>query len=172
MVLTLGLIFALIFLLIILSWIWPPDSPWAPWWRTNKKTADAICKLANIKREDVVYDLGCGDGEVLIAAADKFGIKGVGIEIDILRFFIASIRVGQHGLSDYLNIRRANFFKQDISPASVVIVYLVPATLKKLLPKFKKDLKRGTRIISYRYDIEGLKAKKVDLLNDLRLYVI
>ncbi len=171
MVLTLLLFFAVIFLLVILSWVWPPDSPWAPWWRTNKKTAMAICKLADIKKNDLVYDLGCGDAEVLITAAKEFGARGVGLEIDPLRFLIARSRVGLEGISDRVKIKRTNFFKKDISKASVVIVYLVPATLKKLLPKFRK-LKKGTRIVSFRYDIEGLKVKKMDKKNNLRLYVI
>ena len=171
MALTLILIPVLVFLLIILSWIWPPDSPWAPWWKTNKKTAAAICNLANLQNGDIVYDLGCGDAEVLITAAQKFDIAGVGIEIDPLRFLIASFRITSRNLSSKIKIKRANFFKEDISNASVVIVYLVPATLKKLLPKFRK-LKKGTRIVSFRYDIEGLKIKKMDKKNNLRLYVI
>ncbi len=160
---------ALIFLLIILSWVWPPDSPWAPWWRTNKKVATAICKLAEIKKDDVIYDLGCGDAEVLMTAARKFDIAGVGMEIDPLRFLIANLRVMFAGQSGKVKIKRANFFNQDISKASVVIVYLVPATLKKLLPKFKKELKIGTRIVSYRYEM-NLPFFKEDKKNNLYLY--
>lgn len=171
MALTILLIPVLIFLLIILSWVWPPDSPWAPWWRTNKKTARAICKLVGAKTGDIIYDLGCGDAEVLITAAKKFDVKGIGIEIDPLRFLIAKFRVKSAGVSSKVKIKRANFFKEDISSASVVIVYLVPATLKKLMPKFKK-LKKGTRIVSYRYDIEGLKIKEKDKRSSLRLYII
>ena len=171
MVLTVLLFILLTFLLVILSWVWPPDSPWAPWWRTNRKTARAICKLGGIKKEDILYDLGCGDAEVLITAAEKFGTRGVGIEIDPVRFIVAKFRIESANLSNKIKIKRTNFFKANISPASVVIVYLVPATLAKLLPKFKK-LKKGTRIISYRYDIQGLKVKKQDKENDLRLYSI
>lgn len=169
MALTLILIPVLVFLLIILSWVWPPDSPWAPWWRTNRKTALSICKLASLKKGDVVYDLGCGDAEVLITAAQRFGCRGVGIEIDPLRFLIAKLRVRLGGSYDKVKIRRANFFKEDFSKATVVIVYLVPATLKKLLPKFKK-LKKGARIVSYRYEIEGLKIESTDEKNNLYLY--
>lgn len=171
MVLIILLFILLIFLLIILSWVWPPDSPWAPWWRTDKKTALAICRLAGIKKEDILYDLGCGDAQVLITAAQKFGTSGVGIEIDPLRFLIAKFRVGKLSLEGKIKIKRANFFKEDISEATVVIVYLVPATLSKLLPKFKK-LKKGTRIVSYRYEIQGLKVQKQDEGNNLKLYVI
>lgn len=163
------LIFAILFLLFILSWVWPPDSPWAPWWRTNKKTALAICKLAAVKDGDIVYDLGCGDGEVLITTAEKFDIKGVGIEIDPLRFIFASLRVKFGKVSNKVKIKRANFWGEDISEASIIIVYLVPATLKKLLDKFKK-LKKGTKIVSYRYEIPQMKPVKKDNVNKLYLY--
>lgn len=170
MLLSVLILVAILFLLILLSFVWPPDSPWAPWWRTNAKTAKAICKLADIGGDDVIYDLGCGDGEVLIQSA-KLGARGVGLEIDPLRVFIAKIRVYKNNLNKKIFIKRKNFFKEDISEASVVIVYLIPATLKKLLPKFKKELKRGTRIVSFRYEI-NLPLRKVDSKNDIRLYVI
>jgi predicted RNA methylase len=157
-------------LLLLLSAVWPPDSPWAPWWRTDKKTAIAICKLANIKKEDVVYDLGCGDAEVLIQSA-IVGATGVGIEIDPLRFLIARLRILKNGLHKKINVRRNNFFNEDISKASVVIVYLVPVTLEKLIPKFKKELKKGTRIVSFRYKMSAA-LKKEDKENKLYLYII
>ena len=143
-----------LFLLVFLSMIWPPDSPWAPWWRTNKKIAKAICKLAKISAKDVVFDLGCGDGEVLIQSA-KLGASGIGIEIDPTRAIVARLRIAKNNLQDKILIKRENFFKEDISKASVVIVYLVPSALKKLLPKFKKELKRGTRIVSFIYEIHN-----------------
>jgi ribosomal protein L11 methylase PrmA len=150
--------------------VWPPDSPWAPWWRTNKKTARAICKLANITSKDVVYDLGCGDAEVLIQSA-ILGASGVGIEIDLLRVLIAKLRVSRNNLQNKIIIKRNNFFKEDISSASVIIVYLVPVTLNKLLPKFKKELKKGTRIVSFRYEMK-MPLKKENRKNKLYLYTI
>lgn len=170
MLINIFIIFAVFFLLLILSMIWPPDSPWAPWWRTNKKTAKAICKIGNIKKNDFIYDLGCGDAEVLIQAAN-FGAKGIGIEIDLLRVIIARLRLRKNGLSQKVVIKRKNFFNEDISRATVVIVYLVPQTLNKLLPKFKKELKKGTKIISFRYGI-NLPLKKEDKENRLYLYTI
>jgi ribosomal protein L11 methylase PrmA len=162
---------AIIFLLLMLSAVWPPDSPWAPWWRTSKKTARAICKLAKIKKGDLVYDLGCGDGTALITAAEEFGAKGVGIEIDPLRYWISKIRFQKNGLSKDLRVLKDNFFNQSIKNADVIIVYLIPKTLEKLLPKFKKELKRGTRIVSFIYEI-NLPLKEQDKKNKLRLYVI
>jgi len=161
----------ILFLLVLLSMVWPPDSPWAPWWRTSHKTARAICKLAKIKDEDLIYDLGSGDGTALITAAKEFGASGVGIEIDPLRYWISRIRIKNANLSDKVKVIRKNFFKQDIKDADVVFVYLVPKTLERLLPKFKKELKKGTRVVSFVYEM-NLPLKKYDKKNRLRLYII
>lgn len=160
----------ILFLLLILSMVWPPDSPWAPWWRTSGKTARAICKLAKIKKDDLIYDLGSGDGTALITAAKEFGAKGIGIEIDPLRYWISKVRIQRNGLSKKIQVLRKNFFKQNIRDADVVFVYLVPKTLEKLLPKFKEELKSGTRIVSFVYEI-NLPLKKYDEKNRLRLYI-
>jgi len=165
------LIFTIILLLLILSMVWPPDSPWAPWWRTNRKVARAMCKLAGVGKKDIVYDLGSGDGTSLIVAAKEFSAKGIGIEIDPLRYFISSMLLHSNRLSDKVRIIRKNFYDVNISKASVVFVYLVPRVLNKLMPKFKKELKKGTRVVSYRYEID-LPLKKYDKENDIRLYMV
>lgn len=166
------IILALVLILfVILSWVWPPDSPWAPWWRTNKKTARAICKLAEISEKDIVYDLGCGDGTLIIAVSKEYEAKAIGIEIDPMRFLIAKIRVLLNGLNTKINVKRKNFFDEDLSSATVIVVYLVPKALGLLLPKFKKELKKGTRIVSYRYEI-NLPIVKKDQKNKLFLYEI
>lgn len=159
------------FLLLMLSAVWPPDSPWAPWWRTSKKTARAICQLAKIKKDDLIYDLGSGDGTALMIAAKEFGAKGVGIEIDPLRYWISKILLRKNSVSDKVKIFKNNFFDKNLKEADVIFVYLIPKTLEKLLPKFKKELKKGTRIVSYVYEI-NLPLKKYDEENRIRLYVI
>lgn len=155
------LLFAIIiFLFILLSWVWPPDSPWAPWWRTNSKTARKMCRLAKINKNDVIYDLGSGDATALLVANREFGAKGVGIEIDPLRVFISKIRIKINNSEKDITIIRRNFFDVDISKATVIFVYLVPKTLNKLKQKFLKELKPGTRIISFRYEMDlPLKAR-------------
>ena len=161
------LLLIIFFLFLLLSMFWPPDSPWAPWWRTNKKTARAMCGLAKIGKKDVVYDLGSGDGTTLITASKEFGASGVGIEIDPLRFFVSSMLLRSSILSDRVKILRKNFYDVDLHKANVVYVYLVPRVLKKLLPKFKKELRKGTRVVSYVYEID-LPLKKFDKENNLR----
>lgn len=169
--LNLVLFVIILFLLIILSWVWPPDSPWAPWWRTSKEKARAVCRLAKINKNDIVYELGCGEGNTLIVAATEFGAQGVGIEIDPLRAFLSTLILYRNKVNDRVVIKRKNFFVEDISRATVIFVYLVPKTLNRLVPKFKKELKKGTRIVSYRYEVP-LPLKRFDKKNNLRLYII
>src|ERR1700722_9917677 len=122
----------IIILLFLLSMLWPPDSPWSPWWRTTDRLARLECKLAKVKKGDVIYDLGCGDGTALIIAAKEFGATGVGIEIDLLRVWVSRIKIAFNGLSNKLEIRRKSFWDQNISEATVIFMYLIPKTLIKL----------------------------------------
>lgn len=162
----------IVLLLILLSWIWPPDSPWSPWWRTKKDVATAVCKLAKVSKNDIVYELGCGEGTFLVTAVKEFGAKrGVGIEIDPMRAFISTLMIHIIRVNNKITIKRKNFFDEDLSKATVVYVYLVPKALKRLLPKFKKELKKGTSIVSFRYEID-LPLIKEDKKHKLRLYKI
>lgn len=171
MMLGVFLLLIIIFLLLILSMVWPPNSPWAPWWRTNRKTAREICELAGISKDDIVHDLGCGDGTFIITAAKEFGSRAIGIEIEPSRFLISKIRIIFNRLSSKVTVKRENFFKTDLSSATVVVVYLIPKTLEKLVPKFKKELKKGTRVVSLKYEI-NLSVEKKDKQNKLFLYKI
>lgn len=149
----LGLIISLLWLL---SCLWPPDSPWSPWWKTLKSTAKAAAKLGKIEESDIVYELGSGDGEFLLYLAKALHIKkGIGVEIDPFRYILANVRKRILNVpKTELHFVRKNFFDVNLSEATVVYVYLVPAALNRLLPKFKKELKQGTRIISYRYEMD------------------
>jgi predicted RNA methylase len=133
--------------------IWPPDSPWSPWWRTSGKIARIMCKLAKINNKDIIYDLGSGDGEALRAAA-RLGARGVGVEIDPLRVLVSKVWIKLSGNSENIEIRRSNFFDVDLSDATVIFAYLVPKTLARLKPKFLKELKPGTRIVTFVYKID------------------
>lgn len=161
----------IIFLLILLSWVWPPDSPWAPWWRTNKKVARAMCRLAKVNKRDIIYDLGCGDGTALSVAAKEFGAWGVGIEIDPLRYLFSQIRFRINGLDEKVKIIKKNFHDVDISSASIIFVYLVPKALERLRSKFLRELKPGTLLVSFRYET-NLPLVSYDKINDIYLYKI
>lgn len=152
--------------------VWPPDSPWSPWWRTKDDEIRKALKLAKVTKKDIVFDLGCGHGRVLIIAAREFGARGVGIEIDPLRFFISRLLVRYFDVSDQVKIIRGNFFEQDLSAATVVFLYLVPKALERLRPKLMRELKPGTRIITVKYEISFLKKVAEDKKNKLFLYKV
>lgn len=160
------------FLLIALSMIWPPDSPWAPWWRTSRRIARSMCRLSDVGEKDTVYDLGSGDGSALLVATEEFGAKGVGIEIDPSRVFVSKIRQIFQGKSKRITFINKNFFDVNISDATVIFVYLVPKALLKLKFKFAQELKPGTRIVSYRYQIPYLTLVKKDKLHKLFYYKV
>lgn len=142
-----------LFLLLLLSAVWPPDSPWGPKWRTKKKVAERICKLAGVTDKDIVYELGSGDGEFTLTAAE-YGVKhAIGLEIDPLRYLIASMRRLKSPYKKKVTFYRKNFKNVNMSDATIVYMYLVPQGIKRILPKFQKELKRGTVLISYRYEI-------------------
>lgn len=161
----------IVVLVIVLSWVWPPDSPWAPWWSIKDREIRKALKLAKVTKDDIIYDLGSGTGRLLIVGAKEFGARGVGIEIDPLRVIYSDLMIRINRVNDKVTIRRKSFFEEDISAATVVFAYLVPKTLNLLVPKFKKELKPETRIISYRYKMD-LPIVKESKDSKLRLYKI
>lgn len=156
-------------LLLLLSAVWPPDSPWSPWWKTYKKAGLAIIKLAQITKNDTVFELGSGDGEFLLLCAKVTGATCTGIEIDPLRHIIARTRLEFGKKGRHLTFKKKSFYEEDLQAATVVYVYLIPRVLKKILPKLKKELKKGTRIVSYRYTMD-LPLVKEDKEHKLYLY--
>lgn len=161
----------LVLLLLLLSMIWPPDSPWSPWWRTNQKRSRLICKMAGVKKGDVVYDLGSGDGMLLLTAAKEFGAMAKGVEIDLFRVWYSKIAALLMGQSGRVKIVRKNFFDVDVRDASVVFMYLVPKALAKLKPKLIEELKPGTRVVTFVYKID-LPIVREDLKNEIYLYEV
>lgn len=161
-------ILAIIILLILLTFVWPPDSPWSPWWRTDKSTARAACRLARVSKKDVVYELGSGDGEFVLTAGMEFGAKATGIEIDATRYWISQIKK-QISKNKNATFIRDDFKKIKLSDASVVYFYLVPKVIERILPKLKRELTPGTRIVSYKYKVSlPLSEKK----GQLYLYIM
>lgn len=163
------LVLVIVFLLLLLSMVWPPDSPWSPWWRTKDHEIRKSLKLANVTKKDIVYDLGSGDGRVLIIAAKEFGAHGVGVEIDPLRAFVSRLLVRWFGVSDRVRIVRSNFFNENLSKATVIFLYLVPKTLARLKVKLLSELPKGARIVTIQYEID-LPRVAQDSKNKIFLY--
>lgn len=162
----------IIALLLLLSGVWPPDSPWSPWWKTYKKAGRAAIRLGKITKKDKVYELGSGDGEFLLLVGKEVGARCIGIEIDPLRDLIAKIRVKIDKVGDRVTFKKKSFYDENLTSATVVYMYLIPRVLKKLTPKLKKELKKGTRVISYKYQIKDLRLVSEDKKQKLFLYKI
>ncbi|MFA6553333.1 MAG: class I SAM-dependent methyltransferase [Patescibacteria group bacterium] len=135
----------------------------APWVPVFKRDIPRIIKLAGIKPDDIVYDLGCGDGRVLVALANSTPAKRlVGFEISVLPYLWTKGRIIFRGLSRRVDVVFKDFLKRDLSQASVIFCFLTPMAMKKLAPKFKAELRPGSRIISYSFSIPGFTPDAVD----------
>jgi len=146
------LLIAIVFLLLLISMVWPPDSPWAPFWTTKPEIARAMCRMANVNAKTVIYDLGCGTGNTICIAAKEFGAPAVGIEIDPLRFMNAWFNVKfRFKVDNLVTLVRDNFFKIPLNHADVFFIYLIPNALKRLTPKLLKEVKPGALFVSYVY---------------------
>jgi SAM-dependent methyltransferase len=126
------------------------DVPYVP---TNQKVVDAMLKLAKVTKSDVVYDLGCGDGRIVISAAKDYGASGVGVDIDPQRIKEANENAKKANVTDKVKFIEGDLFKQDFSKASVVTLYLLPEINLKLRPMLLEQLKPGTRIVSHAFDM-------------------
>jgi precorrin-6B methylase 2 len=130
-----------------------PDVIFVP---TPPEVVDAMLKTANVTKDDVVYDLGCGDGRIPVAAARDFGARrAVGVDIDPQRIKEANENVKAANVGDRVEIRQDDLFTTDISEATVVTLYLLPTLNVKLMPKLQSELKPGTRIVSHSFDMQG-----------------
>jgi len=121
---------------------------------TPDAVVEAMLKLANVRKTDVVYDLGCGDGRTVIRAADQFGARAVGIDIDPARIEESRENARKAGVADRVAFRNEDLFEADISEATVVTLYLLNRLNLKLRPKLWKELKPGTRVVSHAFSME------------------
>jgi ribosomal protein L11 methylase PrmA len=134
-----------------------PDVIYVP---TPQEVVDKMLELAQVKKDDVVYDLGCGDGRIVVTAAKKYGCKAVGFDIDSERIKESLENVKQNKVQDLVEIKKEDIFSLDLSQASVVTLYLLPNLNVKLIPQLKK-MKDGSRIVSHSFDMRGVKPKEV-----------
>lgn len=118
-----------------------------------------MLELAKVKKQDMLYDLGCGDGRMLVLAAKKCGCRGMGYDIDPERVLAARENVKRNGVGHLVTIAQQDLFTLDFSHADVLSLYLLPEINTKLLPQFEK-IKPGSRLVFHDYDIEGIEADK------------
>ena len=134
------------------------DVPYVP---TPQAVVDEMLKLARVSKDDVVYDLGCGDGRLVITAVQKFGAKrGVGVDIDPQRISESNENAKAAGVTDRTKFVVQDLFQTDFKEATVVTLYLLPEVNLKLRPKLLAELKPGTRIVSHAFDMGDWKPEK------------
>ena len=134
-----------------------PDVIYVP---TPEAVVEAMLQVANVGKDDIVYDLGCGDGRIPVTAAKKYGARGIGIDIDPQRIAEANENVKKNDVGDRVKIIQGDLFQQDLSQATVVTLYLLPSLNVKLMPKLMKELKPGTRVVSHAFDMGDWKPEK------------
>ncbi|MBU0598371.1 hypothetical protein KKF61_05300 [Patescibacteria group bacterium] len=139
-------------------------SPWLP---VKGIDVERVIKLAGVKPDDVVYDLGSGDGRIIIGIANNSeATMIVGYEISFILYVWSKIRIWFLGLKHRIEIRGVDFLSRDLSQASVIFVFLTPMAMKKLSTKFKKELRPGTRIISYSFSLPDWQPVEIDRPNN------
>ena len=139
----------------------PEEIPFVP---TPLEVVDRMLEMAEVQKDDVVYDLGSGDGRVVIRAAKKYGARGVGIEMDQTLLDKARKAAEAEGVSHLVEFRAEDALKTDLSPATVITLYMLPWFNEAMKPNFQKYLKAGSRIVAHDFGIEGWKPDKTEKL--------
>jgi len=155
----------------LLSLLLPAQTPDIHFVPTANSVADAMLTLARVTADDVVYDLGSGDGAIVLRAAEKYGARGVGIEIDQKLVDAAVERARKRGVSDKVRFIQGDLFKADISEATVVALYLSTSVNLRLAPKLMKELRPGARVVSNRFDMGDWRADEDRKAGGRRVYL-
>ena len=137
---------------------------------TPRDVVEAMLKMAGVTKEDVVYDLGCGDGRFVIMAAKTFGARGVGVDIDPVRIKESKENARKGGVADRVKFIEGDLFKTDISGATVVALYLLNELNMQLRPKLFQELKPGTRIVSHTFDMGDWEPDEVGQVHGRMFY--
>jgi tRNA G37 N-methylase Trm5 len=139
-----------------------PEVPYVP---TDDRVVAEMLAVANVGKDDVLYDLGSGDGRIVITAARKFGTRGIGVDIDPERVKEANENAAKAGVTDRVRFVQQDLFQTDIREATVVTLYLLPSVNMRLRPKLLSDLKPGTRVVSHNYDMGDWTPLKTIVVN-------
>ena len=164
----LALLFFILILVLVISALWTISrgAPWAP---TPMNMVHKMLTMAEVGPDDIVYDLGCGDGRMIVTAARRYGAQAVGIELDPIRYLWCQMLITVLGLRSCVRIVYGDFFTQDLSSANVITCYLLRRTNKKLQGKFKQELQPDTRVVSNYFTFPKLNL--VDQDDEAKLYL-
>jgi SAM-dependent methyltransferase len=164
-------ILLVIVLIIGISVSWPSvrGAPWVP---TPLATVRRMLELAEVQPDELVYDLGSGDGRLLVMAARRFGARAVGVEIDLLRYLWTQGLITVLGLRGRVRVVRGDLFAADLKPADVVMTYLTQDTNNRLKVKLEAELRAGARVVSNTFVFDTWPAWRIDMNPDLYAYRI
>jgi len=162
----LGFLFLMLVLLVFFVVVWYNsffvsiflEAPFVP---MSKKNLEKMLKVANFKSGEKVYELGSGDGRFLVEAAKRYGIIGTGFEWIRWLVLLSNFKAKKSGVSDKVKFKKCDFWRENLSDADWVVVYLMPKSLDKLKSKLKAELKKGAKVLSLSFEISGLNPKFV-----------
>ena len=143
-----------------------PDVP------TPEPVVEEMLKVAKVDKDDVLYDLGCGDGRIVITAAQQYGTRGVGVDLDPQRIRESNANARKARVTDRVKFVRGDLFKMDLKEATVVTLYLLPEINLKLRPKLFRELKPGTRVVSHDFDMADWRPEKTVRMKVQRDHVL
>ena len=138
---------------------------------TREPVVAAMLEMANVNSDDIVYDLGSGDGRIVIAAAKEYGARGVGIDIDPKRIAESNENAEKAGVTDKVEFIEADLFESDFSEASVVTLYLLSSLNEKLRPSLLEQLEPGTRVVSHAFDMGDWEPEEVRKVDGATVYL-
>ncbi len=144
----------------------PEPASLAPYVPTPQDVVDRMLALANVTAKDTVYDLGCGDGRIVVTAAKKFGARGVGVDINPDRIKESQENAKSAGVEQLVSFKLQDAMTVDVSPATVVTLYLLSSSNEKLRPILTKQLKPGARIVSHAFSMGDWEPLKTDTFTD------
>jgi len=138
----------------------------APFVPTPPEVIRTMLRLAELKKDEVLYDLGCGDGRILMIAAQEFGAQAVGVELNINLVREGREKISSLNLENRVKIIHANILETDISAADIVTLYLTTSANEKVKPKLEKELRSGSRVVSHDFTMPGWKPAKIDRVQE------
>lgn len=168
-----ALVFAFLFVVgasgVFIIWSALIGAGWEP---TSRKKVKMMLQMSGVGPSDVVYDLGCGDGRIVLEAAKTFNAQAVGVEADPIRAFYCKLAVSAHRLDGRARVIWANFFHVNLSQATVVTLFLSQGANRRLKSKLLSELRPGARVVSHTWTFEDWAPKLADQKNGLTLYVV